>query len=209
MTSAGTDPAAAQAIEAPANTARPVTNTRRRPATSASVPPVSSSAARATVYPVTTPCRPDTPAPRSRWMSRSATATTVLSSVAVKEARQVATRTSCRRSTRRSVGRSGSRHPTAPPERAPQRCEDQRQEGKQGTECRGRDTCCRRERPPAAVQPAGEPDGRGDLRLRRVGGQLERDLRHGDLAGERPDSCLQRLEVRLASRELGFDPYDV
>ena len=70
-----------QAREARVKIVMPVTKTSRRPYASASLPPISISAANVSAYPETTHSSSERPTPRSRWIDGSATFTTVLSSM--------------------------------------------------------------------------------------------------------------------------------
>ena len=72
--------ATAHSSDAVANHATPTRNTRRRPYRSPSAPPSRISAARASVYPVTVHCRPESPVCRSRPIRGNAMLTTVASS---------------------------------------------------------------------------------------------------------------------------------
>ena len=71
-------------------TARPATNTSRRPSRSASFPPVSMNAAKLSAYPVTTHSSCESDMPRSRSIDGSATFTTVLSSMIMKSPSETA-----------------------------------------------------------------------------------------------------------------------
>ena len=63
------------------NSARPVTSIRRRPSRSAARPPTRRNAPIVTVYAVTTHCRFEVEMWRSRWITGSATLTTIPSSI--------------------------------------------------------------------------------------------------------------------------------
>jgi hypothetical protein len=81
-----------QTAEATVNTTRPVTNTRRRPTRSANAPAVSRNAARVSEYALTTHCRSLKLECSERWISGSATFTTVMSSSSMKIATETAIR---------------------------------------------------------------------------------------------------------------------
>ena len=76
--------------EALVNTAMPMTKISRRPYASATLPPISISAANVSAYPVTIHCSDDRSVPRSRWIDGRATFTTVLSSMIMKRPKETA-----------------------------------------------------------------------------------------------------------------------
>ena len=79
-----------QPNEAAVNRTRPIVNTRRRPKMSASDPAASTVVASVSAYASTTHCSCAKLASSSRWMSGSATFTTVMSSSSMKIAVQTA-----------------------------------------------------------------------------------------------------------------------